>query len=51
MTCKRGLYTIQFIKRVSLHTYLPKPMDSPIRFVRNFGGAVVNASVNEGYKP
>jgi hypothetical protein len=39
------------VYKESLTSYLPKPMDSPIIFVRNFGRAVVNASVNEGYKP
>ncbi len=46
----RELY-IQVIKRVSLHI-LPYRWILPLfRFVRKFGGAVVNASVNEGYKP
>jgi hypothetical protein len=39
------------VYKESLTSYIPKPVDSPIRFVRNFGSAVVNASVNEGYKP
>ena len=46
------MYIVHYtVYKESLTSYLAIPMDSPIRFVRNFGGAVVNASVNEGYKP